>query len=246
MPKRPRATEHVDSFDLALKGKAPFQPRGTRQSNYYKAMQKSATVIGVGPAGAGKTYVAASFAAEQIASGAKKRLILSRPSIAIEGEEHGFLPGDLIKKMAPWTAPIMDVLIERLGNELVKTMLGDGRIQVIPIGFMRGRTFNDAIVLLDEAQNTTVGQMKAVLTRIGENTTYVIDGDLTQTDLDKIPNGLEHLVAMVVSKNLPVPVIEFTERDIVRSKECKMWVEAYKEPGVEPRRIFPVPVAVSA
>jgi phosphate starvation-inducible PhoH-like protein len=243
MPKRPRAP--VDAFDLTLKGKPPFQPRGTRQTNYYKAMQKSATVIGVGPAGAGKTYVAASYAAEQIASGAKKRLILSRPSISIEGEAHGHLPGDLIKKMAPWTAPIMDVLIERLGNELVKTMLADGRIQVIPIGFMRGRTFNDAIVLLDEAQNTTIGQMKAVLTRIGENTTYVVDGDLTQSDLPPgTISGLGHLIDMVVNKDLPVPVIEFTERDIVRSNECKMWVTAYKDETAPVRRFMPHSVAI--
>jgi phosphate starvation-inducible protein PhoH and related proteins len=221
-----KRSEPRDSFDLTLAGRKPFTPRGARQGDYYRAMRCVNTVVGIGPAGSGKTYVAASFAAEQMIEGKKKRLILTRPAVAIEGEEHGFLPGDLIKKMAPWTAPVVDVLVERMGGELVTTMLKDGRIQVIPIGFMRGRTFNDAVVLLDEAQNTTPGQMKAVLTRIGENTTYIVDGDRTQTDLSG-DNGLEDLLSLIFDLDLPVPVIEFTERDIVRSAACRMWVEAY-------------------
>jgi phosphate starvation-inducible PhoH-like protein len=138
-----------DEFDLTLGGHPPFQPRGANQADYYRAMRTHSTVIGLGPAGSGKTYVAANFAAEQVALGRKKKLILSRPAVAIEGEEHGFLPGDLIKKMAPWTAPVLDVVQERIGKDETERMLKDGRIQVIPLGFMRGRTFNDAIVLLD-------------------------------------------------------------------------------------------------
>lgn len=224
---RRKAAQVADIFDLSLEGKKPFRPINAAQTDYLRGMRTSEMVIGTGPAGSGKTYVAAAHAAELLATRQIERVILSRPLVTIDEENIGFLPGKLEQKMEPWTAPIFDVFRERLGQERLITLQKEQRIQVIPFGFMRGRTFKDGLVLIDEAQNMSPEQAKALVTRIGENCTYCINGDLSQSDR-KGPNGLALLLDMIDRYDLPIPIVAFSENDVVRSKMCKMWVRAFK------------------
>ena len=221
------ARKKADTYDLALEGHKPFKPRNRNQEIYHRSMRNSDMVIGIGPAGSGKTYVASAWAAEQLASGMVETVILTRPIVTVENEQIGFLPGKLENKMEPWTAPIFDVFYERIGVQRTQEFLKGQKIRIVPFGFMRGRTFKDCIVLVDEAQNMTPTQAKALVTRAGEGATYVIDGDLEQTDL-KGPNGLDMLIDMVERFDLPVPIVTFTKKDVVRSEMCRLWVEAFE------------------
>ena len=224
---RRKASTVADVFDLSLEGKKPFRPINAAQADYLRGIRTSEMVIGTGPAGSGKTYVAAAHAAELLATKEIDKVILSRPLVTIDDEQIGFLPGKIENKMEPWTAPIFDVFRERLGAERTHMLLKEQRIQIIPFGFMRGRTFKDALVLIDEAQNMSPNQAKALVTRIGDNCTYCINGDLSQSDR-KGPNGLALLLDMIDRHDMPIPIIEFSERDVVRSPMCKMWVKAFK------------------
>lgn len=218
----------VDEFDLSLQGTPLIKPRNASQSTYLSALKKGDVVFGLGPAGTGKTYLAAAFAIEQLALKRVSRIILTRATVPIAGERIGFLPGTMEKKMDPWVAEIFDIFRGHLGAERVKSMLSEGKIVIVPFAFMRGRTFKDSIVLADEIQNATPSQAKALVTRIGENTRLFINGDLGQSDLLE-RNGLEELVQLVKRFNLPFPVVEFTSRDVERSAVCRLWVEAYEK-----------------
>lgn len=230
---RRKALQVADTYDLSLEGKKPFKPINAAQADYLRGIRTSEMVLGIGPAGAGKTYVAAAHAAEMLATKRIERVILSRPLVTIDDEQIGFLPGKLEQKMEPWTAPIFDVFRERLGTERTSQLLKEQKIQIIPFGFMRGRTFKDCLVLIDEAQNMSPNQAKALVTRIGENCTYCINGDLSQSDR-KGPNGLAMLLDMIERYDMPIPIIEFRDVDVVRSPMCKLWVKAFKvedQPG---------------
>lgn len=218
--------KHLDTYDLSLSGHKPVQLRNAAQRRYWQALKSAEVVFGIGPAGTGKTFLAASYAIEELVSGRIEKVILTRATVPIEGEEIGFLPGTLEKKMEPWTAEIFDVFKERVG--VVKTMelLKAQSIQIVPFAFMRGRTFKNAIVIADEMQNATEHQAKALVTRVGEGTRMFINGDPDQSDLMP-PNGLDELVDMVDAFNLPFPVIQFTESHVVRSETCRIWVEAF-------------------
>jgi phosphate starvation-inducible PhoH-like protein len=202
----------------------PIKPLNPRQANFLTAMD-GPMVFAMGPAGAGKTFLAAGTAADRLAAGQVKKVILTRPAVGAD-EEHGFLPGRIEEKIAPWARVYTDVMERRLGRQKFQSAMRSGVIEVIPFAFMRGLTFADAFTILDEAQNTTVGQMKMFLTRIGENTTTVVNGDIRQTDL-KVDSGLKVALELIRRQGLPVPVIEFTNADIVRSGLCRMWAEAF-------------------
>lgn len=218
-----------DQFDTTLRGAKPLVGRSQNQKAYLKALHSDATMVfGVGPAGTGKTYLATAYAADQLVARKVERIIITRPTVAIEGENLGALPGDLNKKMGPWVSEIMSILIERLGAVNAKAMLADGRIEIAPFAFMRGRTFKSALVLSDETQNTTQAQAKALVTRIGEGTRYLFTGDLGQSDIVGA-SGLEQLLEMVYSFEMGFPVIEFTAADVERSETCRIWVEAYEK-----------------
>lgn len=221
----------VDEFDLTLEGHRPLQLKTISQRAYHTAMSHNPMTIGLGPAGAGKTYVASAWAAEQLSSGQVERVVLTRPLVTVDNEQVGFLPGDLNKKMEPWTAPIVDVFKQRVGVERTHEFIKTGAITIVPFAFMQGRTFSDSVVLVDEAQNMSVQQAKTLVTRIGERCTYIISGDLEQSYRHG-ESGLARLVEMVQTYNLPVPIIRFDESEIVRSPLCKAWVSAFRREGL--------------
>lgn len=220
-----RKNSSVDEFDLSLEGHKRLQPRTFSQRSYLKAIRSYPTTIGIGPAGTGKTYIAAAYAAEKLATNTIDAVVLTRPTVPIENEQIGFLPGGLEKKMDPWTAPVLDTFHETIGQQRTTTLMKEGRIKIVPFAFMRGRTFKDSIVIVDEAQNMTIRQAKALVTRHGEGACYIIDGDPGQSDIGP-NNGLAYLIDLVERDGLPVPIIRFSKGEVVRSPHCAMWVKA--------------------
>ncbi len=183
-------------------------------------------VFGIGPAGTGKTYLAMATAVANLTKGAVKRIILTRPAVEA-GENLGFLPGDLAEKIDPYLRPLYDALHDMMPFEKVSALLSKGVIEVAPLAFMRGRTLNDAFVILDEAQNTTSEQMKMFLTRLGFGSKAVITGDITQTDL---PTGKRSglVEAKDILGQIPgIKLIFFSKQDVVRHQLVQKIVEAY-------------------
>jgi phosphate starvation-inducible PhoH-like protein len=203
-------------------------PRSLKQQLYLQAMSEFDLVIGIGPAGTGKTYLAVAMAAAALKEGLVRRIILARPAVEA-GERLGFLPGDLVEKVNPYLRPLYDALYDLIGFEKVGRLLERGTIEVAPIAFMRGRTLNDSFVILDEAQNTTTEQMKMFLTRIGFNSQAVITGDITQVDLPsgKVSGLIE---AQQVLKSIDgIRFVFFDERDVVRHRLVQKIVLAYEK-----------------
>lgn len=196
------------------------------QKKYLSALKSSLLTFATGPAGTGKTYMAAAFAAQQLLDGEVERIIITRP--AVEAGEHlGFLPGELEDKFDPYLQPFMDVLHERLGKSHVENLKKNERIVASPLAYMRGHTFKRAFVILDEAQNTTPGQMKLFLTRIGEDCKVVVNGDTGQRDIATF-DGLSDAVNRTCT--IPgVSIVTMTHRDIVRSGLCQAIVQAYDQ-----------------
>ena len=200
-------------------------PRSLNQQLYLRAMIDYDLVISIGPAGTGKTYLAVAMAAALLLEQRVKRIILARPAVEA-GERLGFLPGDLVEKVNPYLRPLYDALYDILGFDKVGRMLDRGTIEVAPIAFMRGRTLNDSFVILDEAQNTTSEQMKMFLTRIGFNSKAVVNGDVTQIDLQGKSSGLNE-VQRILAGVSGIKFVEFGERDVVRHKLVQAIVRAY-------------------
>lgn len=205
----------------------PIKPLNPTQAKYLDALRTSPQVFVLGPAGTGKTWIAATHAADLFRNGFIDKIILTRPNVPC-GRSLGFFPGSLEEKFAPWAAPIVEAIKERIGTAAFEIALKKGDIEMVPFEVMRGRSWKDAFVLLDEAQNTTPAEIKTFLTRIGEDCTVVINGDVSQCDLPDA-SGLRTVLDLIKSKNLPVPVVEFTRDDIVRSGICAMWVRAFDE-----------------
>jgi phosphate starvation-inducible PhoH-like protein len=197
------------------------------QKHYLDAIRRNTVVFSVGPAGTGKTYLAMAVAVEALTSGAVSRIILTRPAVEA-GERLGFLPGDLAAKVDPYLRPLYDALYEMLGPEETQRLLERGTIEIAPLAYMRGRTLNDAFVVLDEAQNTSPEQMKMFLTRLGFNSKMIITGDITQVDLPTgRGSGLRQ--ARSVLRGIPgVAFVELTAEDVVRHRIVASIVEAYR------------------
>jgi len=190
------------------------RPQGENQRQLMECIDKKNLVLALGPAGTGKTYLAIAKAVEALEAGKIERIMLSRPAVEA-GESLGYLPGDLEEKLAPYLRPLYDALSDRLGRKRLKTMLGDGSIEIAPVGYMRGRTLNNAFVVIDEAQNCTYTQIKMLLTRLGWHSTMVLTGDPDQTDLLPGMSGLSDIANRLES--LPdVSVVRLQDRDIVR------------------------------
>ncbi len=191
-------------------------------------------VIGIGPAGTGKTYLAMAAAVDSLISGMVRRIILTRPAVEA-GERLGFLPGDVSAKVDPYLRPLYDALWDMLGPEETASLIERGTIEIAPLAYMRGRTLNDACVILDEAQNTTPEQMKMFLTRLGFNSKMIITGDVSQTDL---PTGRHSGLRVVRNILNGIPDVSFVElgaRDVVRHRIVASIVEAYQRFETEER-----------
>ena len=203
-----------------------IKTRNANQAQYVESIQNHDVNFGVGPAGTGKTYLAVACAVQALENEQVRRIILTRPAVEA-GEKLGFLPGDLSQKVDPYLRPLFDALFEMLGFETVERLIEKNVIEVAPLAFMRGRTLNEAYIILDEAQNTTVEQMKMFLTRMGFNSTAVITGDITQCDLPKHQkSGLRHVIEVLEG----VEDIGFTfyqAQDVVRHPLVQQIVRAY-------------------
>ena len=218
--------DNVVSGSRKRRGK--ISGRGKSQQQYLAQIQNSDLTIGVGPAGTGKTYLAVASAVEALENDLVDRLILVRPAVEA-GERLGFLPGDLAQKIDPYLRPMYDALFEMLGQQKVAKYIERNIIEIAPLAYMRGRTLNDAFIILDEAQNTTIDQMKMFLTRIGFGSKAVITGDITQVDLprDKT-SGLRHALK-ILSDIEGVAITRFQKDDIVRHPLVKKIVHAYEQ-----------------
>ena len=203
------------------------RPKTVGQHSYIDAIRENTLVFSVGPAGTGKTYLAMAAAVEALSSGAVRRIILTRPAVEA-GESLGYLPGDLTAKIDPYLRPLYDALYEMLGPEETARSMERGTIEIAPLAYMRGRTLNDACVILDEAQNTSPQQMKMFLTRLGFNSKMIITGDITQVDLP-VGKGSGLRVAREVLNGIPgVAFVELTSRDVVRHRIVAAIVDAYQ------------------
>ena len=206
----------------------PIVPKTPRQEKFIKDMSENTIVFGVGPAGTGKTFLATAFGASLLARGEVSRFIACRPAVEA-GENLGFLPGDLNEKVDPYMQPIWDALYMTLGRDETERRKLSGEIEVAPLAFMRGRTLSDAFVVIDEAQNATIAQMKMVLTRLGERATYAVTGDPSQSDLPRgTQSGLAHALGILQNiKN--IEATHFEASDVVRHPLVGKIVEAYEK-----------------
>ena len=214
-----------DFVAVTAKGR-PVRPKTLGQREYLQAIKQNAVTFGVGPAGTGKTYLAVAMAVKAFKSKEVSRIILTRPAVEA-GEKLGFLPGDLQNKVDPYLRPLYDGLFDMLGAESFQKLLEKQTIEVAPLAYMRGRTLDDAFIILDEAQNTSREQMKMFLTRMGAGSKVVVTGDVTQIDLpDRSRSGL--LDALNVLKNVEgIARVYFTEKDVVRHRLVQEIVKAY-------------------
>lgn len=218
-----------DLNDIVLKTKKRhIYPRSATQAEYIKTMMDNELVFGLGPAGTGKTYLAVALAVSMMLEGTIDKIILSRPAVEA-GENLGFLPGDLKEKVDPYLRPLYDALYEMLPAEQVDKKLAIGEIEIAPLAFMRGRTLSNAFIILDEAQNTTPMQMKMFLTRLGENSRMVVNGDLSQVDLPRgVTSGLKDATSIL--KNVEnISSVTFTAADVVRHGLVAKIVKAYEK-----------------
>ena len=205
----------------------PIKALTPTQADYLDALRASPQIIVLGPAGTGKTWIAATYAADLYRHKQIAKIIITRPNVPC-GRSLGYFPGTLRDKFAPWASPIIEAIKERIGTAAYEIALKNEDIEMVPFEVMRGRSWKDAFVILDEAQNTTTAEIKTFLTRVGEDCTIVINGDVSQCDLGEA-SGLRTVLDLIRAKKLPVPVIEFTATDIVRSAVCAMWVKAFDE-----------------
>jgi phosphate starvation-inducible PhoH-like protein len=208
-------------------GKKMLAPKSVNQRRYLEAIERNDLVIGIGPAGTGKTYLAVAMAISALVNKQVSRIILTRPAVEA-GERLGFLPGTLQEKVDPYLRPLYDALYDMIESDRVEKLLERNVIEVAPIAFMRGRTLNDSFIILDEAQNSTPEQMKMVLTRLGFNSKMVVNGDITQIDL---PNGRRSglIDATEVLKGVEgITFVQFDDKDVVRHTLVQRMVRAYE------------------
>ena len=225
-PKKQTRTRRKTTYKGAsTKPTSGITPRTDKQGDLINAIKSSSQVLILGPAGTGKTYVTATCAADLYILKEIDKIIITRPHVAV-GKDIGFLPGTLEEKAQPWALPVLDVLVKHLGRGAVDTALKNGNIEVATLALMRGRSFDDAFIIVDEAQNIEVSEIKMLLTRVGEGSTIVLNGDIQQSDL-KGTSGLAKVIHLAKKHLLDVPVVEFDVDDIVRSGICAEWVKVF-------------------
>jgi phosphate starvation-inducible protein PhoH and related proteins len=222
------------SSAVTSKDCAKYIPRGINQELYVKYLQDPSVkiVAGVGMAGTGKTVFACDAAIRMLHSGEQnvQKIVLTRPLVSVENENIGFLPGDINSKVSPWLLPILDIFLEYFTQNEINRKIQDGVIEISPLGYMRGRTFKNCIIIADEIQNATPTQLLMVTTRIGLNSKLVITGDINQSDL-KGKNGLEHFVNRLKADNAfdDIKMVEFDDGDVERSEVVKHVLKLLKD-----------------
>lgn len=239
-----RQSKNKYSQDSSLKSEGKLikirqviTPKNFAQEQYLDSLRNSPLTIGAGPAGSGKTFVVSGVALEKLLAGEVRKIVLTRP--VVEADENlGFLPGTLEEKLDPYLKPLFDAIEDHVGPTMAKKLLETGKIEIAPLAYMRGRTFNYSFVILDEAQNATTKQMKMFLTRIGEGSFYAINGDVTQSDLvppkgvnrNEWEHGLEYAIRKLRGKSRNIQYVEFFNGDVVRSDLCKEVVNLLDSP----------------
>lgn len=209
-------------------------PKNESQRLYMESLEEASLTIGAGPAGSGKSFIAMAVAVSKLLNKEVSRVVITRP-VCEAGESLGFLPGTFEEKIAPYLLPLLDALQDLVGPTMAKKLLDEKRIEFAPLAYMRGRTFNFSYVILDEAQNTTVEQMKLFVTRIGEGSTFAINGDESQSDLRGLPeNGLEWIIRKLSGVSSNINVIRFSNSDCVRSAIVREILQHIDTP--EPRQ----------
>ncbi len=219
-------SEHIDTEIVTRR--STIQCRGQHQTDYVKSIREQDLTFGIGPAGTGKTFIAVACAVEALENDLVRRIVLVRPAVEA-GERLGFLPGDLAQKVDPYLRPIYDALYEFLGFDRVAKLIDRNVIEVAPLAYMRGRTLNHSCIIMDEAQNTTIEQMKMFLTRIGYGSKAIVTGDITQVDLpNKSKSGLRHVEGVLKSVD-GLSFCRFTAVDVVRHPLVQRIVKAYEK-----------------
>lgn len=232
--KSPAAPKQDNLIIYGMNGK-PIVARNENQQKLAESFRKNDMVFALGPAGTGKTYVAIALAVKALKDKQVKRIILSRPAVEA-GEKLGFLPGDMKDKIDPYLQPLYDALEDMITPAKLKDYIENKTVQIAPLAFMRGRTLNDAVIILDEAQNTTVHQIKMFMTRLGMNAKMIITGDITQIDLPPSQiSGLKHALRILEGVS-GIGRIDFDKKDIVRHKLVQRIVEAYEKEDERRRR----------
>lgn len=225
-PKKPvRSRRKTNYKGAASKATSGFTPRTDKQKELWESMKSNDQVFILGPAGTGKTYVTATYASDLYTMKEIDKIVITRPHISV-GKDIGFLPGTLEEKTYPWALPVLDVLQKHLGKGTVETGIKNNNIEMAPLALMRGRSFEGSFIIVDETQNITTHELKMLLTRVGEGSKIVLNGDVQQSDL-KEADGLSKVIHLAKKHMLPVPIIEFTVDDIIRSDICAEWVKVF-------------------
>ena len=220
-----RTTKYKNADSEAAAKYVKLVAMNEKQQDYIDALANHDQLIVLGPSGTGKSYIAATYAANLYLQKKIHKIIITRPNVAV-GRDLGHLPGTMEEKYSPWLAPILDTLEKHLGKAVVETALKNGNIEMAPLAFMRGRSFDNAMLLLDEFQNTSVEEFKMFITRVGQDCKVVMNGDIKQSDI-RGQSGLAKAIDLAKKYNIDAAVIEFTLDDVVRSDICKQWLTAF-------------------
>tara|TARA_R110000803_G_scaffold57605_2_gene115592 strand:- start:925 stop:1629 length:705 start_codon:yes stop_codon:yes gene_type:complete len=230
-PEKLKKTRRKTNYkNAATKQTSGLLPRTVNQKLLIDALTENKQVFILGPAGTGKTYITATFAADLYTLKEIDKIVITRPHVTV-GRDIGYLPGTLEEKTYPWALPVLDVLIKHLGKGTVETGIKNGNIEMAPLALMRGRSFDNSFIIVDEAQNISTHELKMLLTRVGEGSTIVLNGDVQQSDL-KEADGLSKVIHLAKKYMLPVPVVEFGVDDIVRSNICAQWVKVFMKESI--------------
>ena len=222
-----RKTNYKNSENKKTSGLIPKTAKQKELLDHLKAYNQ---IFILGPAGTGKTYVTATYAADLYTLKEIDKIVITRPHVAV-GKELGFLPGTLEEKTYPWALPVLDVLEKHLGKGVLDTAIKNGNIEMAPLAMMRGRSFERAFIIVDETQNITTHELKMLLTRVGEESTIVLNGDVQQSDL-KEADGLSKVIHLAKKHMLDVAIVEFGIDDIIRSDICAQWVKVFMKEGL--------------
>ena len=230
-PQKPTRSRRKTNYKNATaKQTSGIVPRTDKQHFFLSALKTNSQVLVLGPAGTGKTYVTATYAADLYTLKEIDKIVITRPHVAV-GKDIGFLPGTLEEKTYPWALPVLDVLQKHWGKGMLETAIKNGNVEMAPLALMRGRSFESSFIIVDEAQNITVHELKMLLTRVGEGSTIVLNGDVQQSDLNGT-HGLTKIIHLAKKHILPVAVVEFGIDDIVRSDICAQWVKVFMKEGL--------------